>query len=300
MMRAVDLGHDDQFELALLSSRAVAEEWALVLSAIDISSRIDQRTGSWALSVTAADADRAAAALAEYTSERRPVPVPVEPAAPVHPGGTSSGIVAALLLLAFFAVVTTSPHAAEWRNAGSAAATRILGGEWWRVVTALTLHADWSHVANNTVSMAVFGTAVCRWFGPGVGLWLILAAGAGGNLINAFVRGYGHTAIGASTAVFGAVGVLATLQLPRRLAVRARGLARMRVWAPVAAGLALLAFLGSSPNSDVGAHLFGFMCGTAVGFGASRVHAERIEGWPQVALLVGTAGAVCGCWWLAL
>jgi membrane associated rhomboid family serine protease len=124
----------------------------------------------------------------------------------------------------------------------------------------------------------------------------MLAAGAGGNLINAFVRGYGHNAIGASTAVFGAVGVLATLQLPRRLAVQAHGLARMRVWAPVAAGLALLAFLGSSPNSDVGAHLFGFACGAALGFGASRAHVERIEGWPQIALLVTAAAVIGGCW----
>ena len=292
--------NDDRFELALLTNRAVAEEWAMVLSAIEIDSHIDQRLGSWALTVAAADAESAATALAEYTSERRPPPAPTMPAAPpVQPGATSTGIVAALLLLAFHAVVVNAHAGPDWRSSGSAAATRILGGEWWRVVTALTLHADWSHVVNNTVSMALFGTAVCRWFGPGAGLWLILMAGAGGNLVNALARSYGHSAIGASTAVFGAVGVLATLQLPRRLAVQARGLARMRVWAPVAAGLALLAFLGSSPNSDVGAHLFGFACGTALGFGASRAHVERIEGWPQVALLVGVAAAISGCWWLA-
>jgi membrane associated rhomboid family serine protease len=291
---------DDRFEVALLANRAVAEEWALVLSAVDIGSRIDPCSGNWALTVAAGDAQRAATTLAEYTSERRPAPKPVLPAAPpVQPGATRTGIVTALLLLAFHAVVVNAHAGPEWRASGSAAATRILGGEWWRVVTALTLHADWSHVVNNTVSMAIFGTAVCRWFGPGAGLWLIVLSGAGGNLVNAFVRGYGHTAIGASTAVFGAVGVLATLQLPRRLAVQAHGLARMRVWAPVAAGLALLGFLGSSPNSDVGAHLFGFLCGTALGFGASRVHAERLEGWPQVALLAGCAAAIFGCWWIA-
>jgi membrane associated rhomboid family serine protease len=296
----VDVGRNDQFELALLTNRAVAEEWALVLSAIDISTHIEQRAGSWALSVAAADAGRAAATLAEYTNERRPRPVPIEPSAPVHPGSTSTGIVVALLLLAFHAVAVSSPHGSAWRSAGSAMATRILGGEWWRAITALTLHADWSHVANNTVSMAIFGTALFRWFGPGVGLWLILLAGAGGNAVNAFLRGHGHVAIGASTAVFAAVGALATLQLPRRLAVQAKGLARMRVWAPVAAGMALLAFLGSSANSDVGAHFFGFICGAALGFAASRLHAERIEGWPQAALLGVAAVAICGCWWMAL
>lgn len=297
----MNLPHDDHFELALLTNRAVAEEWALVLTAIDIRSRIDQRLGSWALTVAAADAERAATALADYTSERRPPPVPVmPPAPPVQPGATGTGMVAALLLLTFHAIIVSAPYGSEWRAHGSAAATRILGGEWWRVVTALTLHADWSHVVNNTVSMAIFGTAVCRWFGPGIGLALIVAAGAGGNLINAYARGYGHTAIGASTAVFGAVGVLATLQLPRRLAVQAQGLARMRVWAPVAAGLALLAFLGSSPNTDVGAHLFGFATGAALGFGASRLHAETHEGWWQVAALIAAIVTIGGCWWLAL
>ena len=41
----------------------------------------------------------------------------------------------------------------------------------------------------------------------------------------------------------------------------------------MAGGIALLAFLGSSQKSDVGAHFFGFLCGTALG-GASRVHAD--------------------------
>lgn len=292
--------HDDGFELALVTNRAVAEEWALVLHAVDIAARIDQRAGSWALTVAAADADRAAIALADYTSEPRPSPPPIlPPTPPVQPGATSTGIAAALLLLAFHAIVVAAPPGTDWRGHGSAAATRILGGEWWRVVTALTLHADWSHVVNNTASMAIFGTAVCRWFGPGIGLALIVAAGAGGNLINAAVRGYGHNAIGASTAVFGAVGVLATLQLPRRLAVKAHGLARMRLWAPVAAGLALLAFLGSSPNSDVGAHLFGFASGAGLGLGASRVHAEEIEGWWQVVVLLAVAAGILACWWLA-
>ena len=82
--------------------------------------------------------------------------------------------------------------------------------------------------------------------------------------------------------------------------MKAKGLARMRVWAPVAGGIALLAFLGSSQKSDVGAHFFGFLCGTALGFGASRLHAERLEGWPQAALVVAAYAAVAACWWLAI
>jgi membrane associated rhomboid family serine protease len=281
-------------------SRAAAEESALALSALDIGCRIEERAGGWELRVAAADAERAAATLAAYRAERLHTPVPVPAPAIAHPGGTTAGIGTAVLSLLFFAITNASQPARAWTARGSATAVRIFAGEWWRVVTSLTLHADLSHVVNNSVAIAVFATGVCRWFGPGVGLWLIVAAGAGGNALNAFARGTGHSAVGASTAVFGAVGILTTLQLSRRLGTPARGLMRMRVWAPVAAGLALLALLGSSQHSDVAAHLFGFTSGAVLGLAASRVQAERVGGWLQAALLAGLAAAVWGCWRLAL
>lgn len=291
---------DDRYQLALLRNRAAADEWALVLSAVGIDCRIEPRDGGWALSVASVDAEHAAATLSAYSTERAPAPVPVAAPPPVHRGGMIAGLAAAALLLLFHALTTVWLPARQWTTHGSAVATRILAGEWWRLVTALTLHADWSHVFNNTVSMALFATGVCRWFGPGVGLWLILAAGAGGNMINAYARGSGHIAVGASTAVFGAIGVLTTLQLSRRWTNRASGLMRMRVWAPVAAGLALLALLGSSQTSDVGAHFFGFMCGALLGFLANRWHAERAGGWLQGVLMLGVGAAIGGCWWIAL
>ena len=50
--------------------------------------------------------------------------------------------VVALLLIGFFAI--TGPRAARsaWFEHGSADATRMMAGEWWRAITALTLHAD--------------------------------------------------------------------------------------------------------------------------------------------------------------
>jgi hypothetical protein len=106
----------------------------MVLSAIEIDSHIDQQ--GVGIDVAAADADRAAP---RWPIHQRAAATPADHAAPpVQPGATSTGIVAALLLLAFHAVVVNAPAGSEWRATGSAAATRILGGEWWRVVTALT------------------------------------------------------------------------------------------------------------------------------------------------------------------
>ena len=47
-----------------------------------------------------------------------------------------------LELLAFFAVTGPRAAGADWFAAGASDAERVLHGEWWRTITALTLHAD--------------------------------------------------------------------------------------------------------------------------------------------------------------
>lgn len=79
-------------------------------------------------------------------------------------------------------------------------------------------------------------------------------------MINTLVQSPNHSSIGASTAVFAAVGLLATLNMLHF---------RQSLWRrwplPVAAALGLLALLGTGgENTDVGAHLFGFAAGTVI------------------------------------
>jgi membrane associated rhomboid family serine protease len=89
----------------------------------------------------------------------------------------------------------------------------------------------------------------------------VVAAGAGGNILNALIRPPLHTSIGASTAVFAAIGLLAALQ--QRRGRRSDGLHN---WAPLAGGVMLLTFLGlSGEQTDVLAHVFGFLAGLGLG-----------------------------------
>ena len=104
----------------------------------------------------------------------------------------------------------------QWFERGSADADRILHGELWRTVTALTLHADLAHVLSNAIGITVFLGALSSIMGPGLSSALVLLAGAGGNLANALIHGSSHVSIGASTSVFGAVGMLGGLGLARR------------------------------------------------------------------------------------
>jgi rhomboid protease GluP len=273
------------------ADRQRADEWAVVLAAAGIPHWQRHRLDGWALVVPADDAATALATLAAYDEENaRDEGGAVAPSRPP----TITGAVVALLLIGFFAITGPRTGRSAWFAHGSADAARMLAGEWWRAVTALTLHADAPHVVGNAVAAALLLTAVCWQLGPGLGLALALLAGAGGNALTALVHGGGHVSVGASTATFGAIGLLAAL---RALAPRP---AERRTWVIVAASLALLALLGTSPDADLLAHLFGLLSGAALGVVAARA-LPWVPSWPIQWLLVGAAVvAVIGAWRAAM
>ena len=184
------------------------------------------------------------------------------------------------------------PAAASGSERGSADAGRIVAGEWWRTVTALTLHADAPHVIGNAGASVVLVGAVSHQLGPGVGLCVLLLAGAGGNALTAFAHGTHHNSVGASTAMFGAIGILAAT----RVMSRGRRPAARKRWMIVAASLALLALLGTSSGSDLLAHLFGLLLGGAVGLAAAPTLPRPLGAPVQWALAVAVLAVVVGAW----
>jgi rhomboid protease GluP len=245
----------------LTPERRQAEEWALVLTSAGITHAVQGHVGQWALVVASGDLLRALSTLEAYERENRRRS---EVRAPIvaEYGPTYAGFIVALGLVAFYGILVWTNREATWFHAGDAAASRILHGEVWRLVTALTLHVGPAHIAGNAVCCAIFATALCRALGPGVGVWLMLLAGTGGNALDALLRGAPYSAVGASTAIFGAVGALGALQFVTRSRL---GVTRWRAWLPIAAALGLLAMLGTSADSDVLAHLFGFIIGAGLG-----------------------------------
>ena len=112
------------------------------------------------------------------------------------------------------------------------------------------------------------------------------------------LRSGAHDSVGASTAVFGAVGLLGGLGATGRLQVRFR---RRNAWVPVAATLGILAMLGTAGERvDLWAHGFGLAAGVGLGLVAGRVMPERPGPLAQWAAGLGAAAAVLGCWRLAL
>ena len=275
------------------AERHRADEWAMVLAASYIPHRLRHRGDGWALIVDARDVEAARGALDAFDRENvvNTTDVSVDAVAPVR-GAAAVGIAVGLLLIGFFAATGTRASRSVWFERGGAAAERIVAGEWWRTVTALTLHADAPHVVGNAAASVLLVGAVSHELGPGVGLWLILLAGAGGNALTAVAYGAHHNSVGASTAMFGAIGILAATRV---VSSRRRPAAR-KPWMVVAASLALLALLGTSPDADLLAHLFGLLLGGALGLGAAAALARPLRSPTQWALAVAVLAWIVGAW----
>jgi rhomboid protease GluP len=277
-----------------------AEPWSFVLQALGIPHQVVAGDSGVALVVDEAFAAHAAAALAahdrEQAEERREPPAPDQ-------GPTTLGAAMATALVAFFFVTgprgAAGPGGGPWFGPGSAVAEAIVHGAWWRAVTALTLHADLAHVLGNAVALIIFVSALGRWLGRGVALLLVLVAGTVGNLLTAYGYGSHHDSVGASTAAFGALGLLGGLQLVRRIRWRARVDRRRRALTAVAACLGLFAMLGVGEKTDVVAHLAGLAVGLVLGAAAGRWWLRPPGALGQWALTAASALAVVGCWFLA-
>jgi membrane associated rhomboid family serine protease len=248
-------------------------ELALVLTARSVPFQRQAGRRGWELWVPMAHAPAAATELTLYAHEnaRQIGTRPLE-----EVGAGKAGVIwyVATLLAVFFAVHARL-FARDWLGAGRLEAGPLLDGEWWRAVTALTLHVELDHLGGNLAFGAFFGYFVGRYLGHGVGWLAVLLAAATGNVLNSLLQSPLHRSIGASTAVFAALGLLVAY-------IWRRGFLRDTPWrariAPIAAGLGLLAFTGTAgENTDLGAHLFGFIGG--IGFGVALAH------WAPVAWL---------------
>jgi rhomboid protease GluP len=281
--------------LRVTKDRRLAEEWELVLLAQHLSPSLRPSADGVALCVPEAELARALASLSAY--ERENPRKPVERIEAMESPSWFAGAAVASLLLVFHFVTYQWLPVLPWLERGSADAQRILEGEFWRTVTALTLHADIGHALSNAFAVGIFFSALSSMVGAGLGGLLMLSAGAGGNLANAFLHGSPHDSVGVSTAIFGAVGLLGSLGMIRR---RQRTFSRWRAWLPVAAALALLGMLGSGGQRvDIWAHLSGLLTGALLGVIVARV-APAIPG-PRSQWACGTAAlvTVIFCWTLA-
>jgi membrane associated rhomboid family serine protease len=278
-------------------SRAACFEFSLVLDAKGLAYDRVEADGAWVLLVPPAVAEAANDELTRYAAERslrREVPAPFVPFA----GSTAGAAVYAFILILIAYCAGIESFGIDWFDAGALESKAGAAGEWWRALTALTLHLDQEHLLGNLLFGVGIGILAGRMFGPGLAWLSILLSGAMGNYIDMLVSPSWHRAVGASTALFAALGLLAGFGWGQRLNLRER---RFYRWAPLFAGICLLALLGAgNEHVDVLGHLLGFMTGTTVGWIFARAGLPKRGAALQIAAGSAALLLLCAAWLVAL
>jgi rhomboid protease GluP len=265
----------DVVQAGAYATEAEAAEHGLVVLALGFPYWLQEDSAGVRLLIEREAAAVAQRQLAAYDRERIGWPPPPI-ADPWRPGKTDAftPLVWAATVLVIF---NLSRHSPEWIEQGALRSTAMFErGEWWRLFTALFLHADAAHVISNALSGLLVFSAVLSTVGRARGWLLLFVASMLGNLAVAAARyAAPYSSIGASTAIFAGIGLLTGRAI--RVAWRSVHPHRWRaMFAPFAAGATVLALYGAGGQRvDVGAHLTGFLAGLGLGFVAGIVRDKR-------------------------
>jgi membrane associated rhomboid family serine protease len=278
--------------------RRACEERLLMLTAVGVEGFVSAAAGEYLLQVAAQDAGYALQHLLQYEAENRAAP-PAPPPPRVHPYAWLGCTAYVLVLLGVAWALSSGLVRLDAFDLGELDAARVQAGEWWRAWTALTLHLDGPHLAANLLAGVWFGYLAGRQMGAGTA-WLLTVTGAAvANLLEGQFGPPEHRAVGASTAVFAALGAMSAyswrerFQLPQRWARR---------WGPLVAGVILLGWTGSAgEGTDVVAHLGGFVVGALLGATAALPRSQRwLARVPQWASGTAALASIAVAWACAL
>jgi rhomboid protease GluP len=286
--------------VATTPSRKTAATWSLVLWAADIVHEVVPAEDDFLITVDRDDLENARRELRAFEEEN--LDWPPKPAEKETSGTKDVSTPPTVLLMGalvlIYAIGGPWSDGSPWFANGAVMGDKILNqGEWWRVVTALTLHSNPVHLLGNVLIGGFLVHFLLRAIGSGLGFSLLLFCGAAGNALNIMAHGPDHNSVGFSTAVFATIGILTGQQCIRKKdRIRA-------MLPPLAAGLGLLAMLGSSgEHTDLGAHLFGLLTGVVAGItiallpGIDKLIANRRL---QTTMLFIGLGFISLCWVLA-
>lgn len=283
-------------DIVVSAERNECNELALVLAAQSIPSQVRWDGRSWRLSVPGAAVSYARLEIEAYRTETKLTGAPT-PGVEAYGKPWPGIVIYAALITALSLMAADMVFGIDWVEAGRMDGGGVRAGDWWRPVTALFLHADASHLLGNVLFGGFFAFSVARYFGSGLGWLTIVASAAVANFGNGMFQGIEHRSIGASTAVFAALGIVSAYLWRRGFPSQASPRERM---APVVAGLGLLAFTGTGGiNTDLGAHLLGFVAGFGAGFAFAIVGVSRTRRF-QAAAGATTLALVVAAWAAAI
>jgi membrane associated rhomboid family serine protease len=270
------------------------EQRAFVLHAVGIVSEVLPFEGAFLLFVDSESAPAAREHIERYNSENADVAIPKQLPTPHDHAWITPAIFAAVM---FGAGYCAAEHLFDfnWYENGELRSGIQHSGEWWRSVTALTLHVNVAHLLGNIAFGSFFGYLAARLLGPGAAWASIVLAAVFGNLLDSALMPATHSSIGASTAVFATLGLVAAYSWRMQLSKRMQWAHR---WAPLISGIMLLALLGAGDeHTDVLAHLTGFFCGALLGASYARIPPKIFSNVAlQVSATFIATAVVIGAW----
>jgi membrane associated rhomboid family serine protease len=141
----------------------------------------------------------------------------------------------------------------------------VADGDWWRLFTAMFLHASLLHIAFNMFALWLFGSVVERSVGPLRYLLVYVASGLAGSA-GALIATPNAVTVGASGAIFGLLGALLVLEYLQTgsFAGQAMGLIVIN-----------LALSFAIPNISIGGHIGGLVGGVIGMFGLALTRYKR-------------------------
>ena len=268
-------------------SKRQAMDWSLVLASQGIETTIDilPEEQQWVLLIEPRDYERAMEAIRQFRLENRAWNWQQK----FEWSGMTfhSGVVFWCVFLGLVYWLDAARGDAL-RSSGAMDSLAVGSGQWWRIFTAISLHSGLGHLAANlTTGFLLVGLAMAR-YGAGVGLLASYLAGALGNVAGLLFYQSPYRGLGASGMVMGALGLIAV----QSLFLWRRG---PKIWKfimnGILAGLMLFVLLGLDPQSDVVAHLGGFVAGALLGSLLTRVPLPLLQNYVlnlwSAAILIG-------------
>ncbi len=178
----------------------------------------------------------------------------------------SSYISIALLILNAF-IFLMSGTVMDWMYEKGALVTELVlrDGEFYRLFTAMFLHADINHLVNNMLMLALAGAIVENYTGHIFYFFLYMLSGLLGNMISMAYEirnGLIWVSVGASGAIMGLVGfVVVWIVINRKTFVRNRNLVVRLIFL----GIFVIQACFFQKGANTAAHLGGFLTGVVLG-----------------------------------
>ena len=147
-------------------------------------------------------------------------------------------------------------------DAGALVRSRVLEGEYWRMLSATLLHGSGEHLFGNCLALYILGLAGEHALGAWRFLLLYVASGLAGSVASVFT-GPGPS-VGASGAIFGLMGGVVLILYRYRRVYHVRD---KEIGLVLAAWGAYMILMGAlDPQIDNWAHLGGLLCGALMAF----------------------------------